>query len=177
MRIAITGRPGVGKTTLIERLLERIPLSTGGMLTKEIRKCGHRIGFSIIDIDSKEEGTLAHLHQQQGPRMGRYTVNLHDLEQIGIAAIRRAIQEKDLVVIDEIAPMEISSPAFLPVVEEALASGKPLIISTHAHLDHPLVHRIRREFTLYRVKLGNRDRLVETIVDSLMSEGIHPTAL
>ncbi len=176
MRIAITGRPGVGKTTLIEHVLERIPLRAGGMMTKEIRKCGHRIGFSIIDIGTKEEGVLAHLHQRQGRRIGRYTVNLHDLEQIGIAAIRSAIREKELVVIDEIAPMEVSSPAFLPVVEEALASGKPLIISTHAHLDHPLVHRIRREFTLHRVKLGNRDRLVETIVASLTNGMVHPSA-
>ncbi|HCP31821.1 TPA: hypothetical protein DIT45_00970 [Candidatus Acetothermia bacterium] len=41
--------------------------------------------------------------------------------------------EKELVVIDEFAPMEIFSPAFVPAVEEALASNKGLIISTHAH--------------------------------------------
>jgi len=51
--------------------------------------------------------------------------------------------EKELVVIDEFAPMEISSPAFVPAVEEALASNKGLIISTHAHRGHPLIHRIR----------------------------------
>jgi len=51
--------------------------------------------------------------------------------------------EKELVVIDEFAPMEIFSPAFVPAVEEALASNKGLIISTHAHRGHPLIHRIR----------------------------------
>ncbi len=66
MQIVITGRPGVGKTTLIERVLAEISLDAGGMLTKEIRKCGHRVGFSVIDVDTKEEGVLAHLHQQQG---------------------------------------------------------------------------------------------------------------
>ena len=169
MRIAITGRPGVGKTTLIERVLNQLSISAGGMLTTEIRKCGHRVGFSVIAIDTKEEGILAHLHQTKGPRMGQYTVNLDDLEGVGISAILRAVQGKELVVIDELAPMELSSPAFIPAVEEALASGKNLIISTHAHLNHPLIHRIRREFTLYRVKMGNRDQLVKTIIDAFGS--------
>ncbi len=163
-RIALTGRPGVGKTTLIERVLVRVRLSYGGMITKEIRKCGHRVGFSVIDVATGAEGILAHLHARGGPRLGRYTVNLKDLEGIGIAAIERAIEGKDLVVIDELAPMEISSPRFIPVVERALASGKSLIISTHAHLDHPLVHRVRRELKLFRVKLSNRDALVDAVL-------------
>ena len=66
--------------------------------------------------------------------------------------------------IDEIGPMEITSPKFIPAVERVVASGAQFIISTHAKLDHPLIHRLRQEFTLYRVKMGNRDRLVERIL-------------
>jgi len=163
-RIAITGRPGVGKTTLIKRVLSHLPISAGGMLTEEIRVCGHRVGFSLIDVSTGEEGVLAHLHKSGGPKVGRYTVDLRSLERIGIAAIYRAIGEDDLVVIDEIAPMELSSPAFVPAVEAALASDKSLIISTHAHADIEIAHRIRRELTLFRVKLGNRERLVGEIL-------------
>ncbi len=166
-RVAITGRSGVGKTTLIEHVLERIHLCTGGMLTKEIRKCGHRIGFSVIDIATGREGVLASQHPGKGPKVGQYRVNLADLEGVGISAIENAIKENELVVIDEIAPMELCSPAFIPAVEAALASSKSLLISTHAHADHPLVHRIRQEFELVRVKLGNREELVETIVLAL----------
>jgi len=170
-RIAITGRPGVGKTTLIKRVLERIPLRAGGMLTEEIRICGHRVGFSLIDVATGREGTLAHLHRTSGPKVGRYRVDVRSLEEIGIAAIHRAIDEKELIVIDEIAPMELHSPAFVPAVEAALASGKPLIVSTHAHADVPIAHRIRRELDLFRVKLGNRDSLVEEILQAF---GIEP---
>ena len=163
-RIAITGRPGVGKTTLIERVLSRLPVSFGGMITKEIRKCGRRVGFAVIDVATGEEGILAHLHLQRGPKLGRYTVNLKDLEGIGINAIARAIEGKKLVVIDELGPMELSSPLFIPAVERALKSDRSLIISTHAYLDHPLAHRVRRELHLFRVKLGNRDALVGEIL-------------
>jgi nucleoside-triphosphatase len=162
-RVAITGRPGVGKTTLIERVIELVPLSAGGIIGKEVLVCGHRVGFSLIDIATGESGVLAHIHQRVGPKIGKYTVNLDTLHDIAIPAIRHAIESKDLVVIDEFAPMELVSPEFLPIVELALLSDKPLIIATHATLDHPLVHRIRQDLRLFRVKLSNRDRLVSEV--------------
>jgi len=164
-RVAITGRPGVGKTTAIERLIEILPLSAGGMLTKEIRVCGHRVGFSLIDVATGEEGVLAHLHHRDGPKVGRYTVDVRSLEAIGVRAVRRAAAECELVVIDEIAPMELTSPEFVPAVEEVLAGDRSLLISTHANADHPLAHRVRRELTLFRIKLGNRDGIVDEIAN------------
>ncbi len=162
-RVAITGRPGVGKTTTIERLLDIIPLSAGGMVTKEIRVCGHRVGFSLTDIATGEKVVLSHVHHRDGPKVGRYTVNLRSIEDVGVRAVRRAIEECALVVIDEIAPMECLAPSFIPAVEEALASDTSLLISTHAHADHPIAHRVRQELALFRIKQGNRDRIVSDI--------------
>ena len=169
-RVAVTGRPGGGKTTLIQRVLERISLSVGGMITREIRKCGVRVGFSVTDLATGREGILAHLHQRTGPRISRYRVNLHDLEQIGIEAIWHAIRACELVVIDEIAPMELCSPAFIPAVESALASSKALLISTHAQVEHPIVHRVRQELELFRVKVSNRDGLVDAIAQCFRTD-------
>ncbi len=171
-RAAITGRPGVGKTTLIERVVTSVPWSVGGIIGKELLVCGHRVGFSLIDIATGQEGILAHIHQRIGPKIGKYTVNMDTLHEIGIPAIRSAIRSKELVVIDEFAPMELVSPDFVPVVELALASDKSLIIATHATLDHPLVHRIRQELKLFRVRLNNRDRLVREV--SAFLRGIEP---
>lgn len=169
-RVALTGRPGVGKTTLIERVLEEAAqIATGGMLTKEIRICGRRVGFAVVDVATGADGVLSHIHHRVGPRVGRYTVDTESLERVGIAAILAAIKTKELIVIDEIAPMELCSPAFAPAVEAALESDRALLISTHAHADHPLAHRVRQEFTLFRVKLSNRDSLVSEVTDALLA--------
>ncbi|MBN1859697.1 NTPase [Candidatus Bipolaricaulota bacterium] len=169
--IVLTGRPGVGKTTLILSAVSGLDRKAGGMVTSEIRKCGHRVGFSVTDLATGHAGVLAHIHQTDGRQIGRYRVCLADLNAVGIAAIRNAVADPTiaLVVIDEIAPMELVSPDFVPAVEQALACGKPLLISTHAHTDHPLVHDIRRRLDLVRVKLSNRDDLADTLAHKLAS--------
>ena len=55
--LLITGRPGVGKTTLIKRLIPALP-PAGGFYTEEIRSCGERVGFKIVTL-AGEEGILA----------------------------------------------------------------------------------------------------------------------
>jgi len=169
-RIAITGRPGVGKTTLIERILERLSVPAGGMLTVETRVCGHRVGFEIRDVATGAAGVLAHVHHREGPKIGRYTVDLVSVREVGVAAIDRAISSAALVVIDEIGPMELASPDFVPSVERALASDAALLISTHANADCPIAHRVRQELELFRVRLGNRDRLVDEIVERFLGD-------
>jgi len=166
-RVAITGRPGVGKSTLIRRVVARLHkegVTVGGMLTEEVRVCGHRVGFALTDLAADETVTLAHIHAKNGPTLGKYTVDLTALERVGVAAIRRSLVACDLTVIDEIAPMELLSASFVPVVEDALSSNRALLIATHAHVSHPIAHRVRQDLTLYRVKMSNRDRLVEDIV-------------
>ena len=53
MNILITGPPGIGKTTLLEKIKNKIKdsgFSIGGMYCPEIRENNKRTGFNIIDI-------------------------------------------------------------------------------------------------------------------------------
>lgn len=60
--VFVTGQPGVGKSTLIQRVLERLRqrnLSIGGFWTLESRNgSGERVGFDIIDVEGNK-GVLA----------------------------------------------------------------------------------------------------------------------
>lgn len=55
--ILITGRPRVGKSTIIHRVVERLkPLGytgIGGFYTLEISREGKRVGFAIHTLDGK----------------------------------------------------------------------------------------------------------------------------
>ena len=111
---------------------------------------------------SGDVGTLASI-EGEGPRLGRYRINLTDLEKVGAGAVERAIRGADLVVIDEVGPMELFSKRFAKTVESAIESDKPMIAVVHAKSQHPLAKRIREEFALFVVTEKNRDDLVEEI--------------
>jgi nucleoside-triphosphatase len=164
-RIAITGRPGVGKSTVCRNILEHLTCTYGGMVSADIRIEGERIGFGIMDISTKEQGILAH-KDGHGPCVGKYNVNLDDLNNIGVNSIKNALSY-DLVVIDEIAPMEFKSPEFVQIVEKALESDRDMLVVLHQRSNHPLAQRIREEFEIYAVTEDNRESIVTVIVNRI----------
>ena len=122
----VTGRPGVGKTTLIMSLIEELKLDAGGFYTKEIRRGAERIGFEIITLDG-ERRILASIELKSPYRVGKYGVNLKDLEEVAASSLRRALGEKELIVVDEIGKMENFSPLFRSIVVECLDSNKKVL--------------------------------------------------
>ncbi|AAM06769.1 NTPase [Methanosarcina acetivorans] len=170
LRIAVTGSPGVGKSTVVaktaEKLAEKPGFKIGGIRTAEIRKEGHREGFSIRDLATGKTGILSHV-KGSGPRLGKYHVNLDDLERIGANAVRNALA-CDLVVIDEIGPMELISQSFVSAVEEVLESDKPVLAVLHHSSRHPLAQRFRKGFEVLTVDKGNRDELPEKITNRFL---------
>jgi len=166
-RIALTGKPGVGKSTVVAKaagkLAEKFGLKVGGIRTAEIRKEGKREGFSIEDLASGKTGNLSHV-RGSGPRVGKYHVNLADLAGIAAGALIAAL-DCDLVVIDEIGPMELKSEEFISAVEEVLESDRPVLAVLHRSSRHPLAQRVRAEFELLTVDERNRDDLPGKIVE------------
>jgi nucleoside-triphosphatase len=66
-------------------------------------------------------------------------------------------------VIDEIAPMELTSQRFIRAVEEALASDTDMLVVLHQRSGHPLAERIRAEFDLITVTKDNRGVIADEI--------------
>jgi nucleoside-triphosphatase len=165
LRIAISGNPGAGKSTVVAKIAEKLAFHSGfkigGIQTAEIRKEGHREGFSIRDLATGETGILSQI-KGKGPGFGKYHINLEDLERIGVNAVRNALS-CDLIVIDEIGPMELISRAFVAAVEEVLDSDKPVLAVLHHSSRHPLAQRVRKEFEVLTVDEKNRDELPQMI--------------
>jgi nucleoside-triphosphatase len=163
----ITGPPGVGKTSLLFTLLERLPGKKGGFTTREIRREGTRVGFQVTELDGPE-GILAHVDRHGPPRVGRYGVDLETFEAIGVQALRRALSEADLIVIDEIGTMELLSRPFTEALFDALECRQP-VLGTIMARTHPVSDRIKAhpDVTLYRLTSTNREEVARAIVGDL----------
>jgi len=153
----LTGKPGVGKTTIIKNLIPKLK-NAGGFFTEEIREKGKRIGFKILTLNGKE-GILA--RKEEGVyKVGSYSVNMKDLEEIAVKAVIQAIKEKEIVVIDEIGKMEILSNKFREAVIEALDSRKVVLGVIHRE-DSGFFKEIkeRNDVELLEVRFDNRDEI------------------
>ena len=167
LRIAVTGSPGVGKSTLVAKVTSGTKLRVGGVLARDRRYKDRRTGFELLDLSTGMVGILAD-ESGDGPQLGKYRVHLDDLDLIGAQAVENALG-CDLIVVDEVGPMELSSHRFVLAVEKAIASPKPMLVVLHQWSNHRLAKKIRGSFRVLTVTWENRDSLADEIAKALKS--------
>jgi nucleoside-triphosphatase len=172
--ILITGRPGTGKTTALLKTAEKLHArgyKVGGMISREIRENGIRVGFEILDYASRRRGWLAHTRQPVGPQIGRYRVNIDSLNSVGATAILKAIENTDVVLIDEIGPMELCSKTFVEAVRKAVDGPKPTLATIHYRAQSPFIKqtKARKDADLIEVTPDNRSKLPDIIAGEIIS--------
>ena len=159
-KVLLTGRPGCGKTTLIKRVVNKLKLPAGGFYTEEIREHGQRVGFKIVTLDG-ETAVLAHVDFKTPQRLGKYGLDLSGLETVGVAALREAMRVRQLVVLDEIGPMELRSAIFRDIVTKAFDTGVPILATITAR-SFPFSDALRKrsDVNVIEVRPNNREQLV-----------------
>jgi len=128
------------------------------------------VGFEIKDLSTGERGWLAHINQSEGPRIGKYRVNLTDLGVIGVGSVLGALQTADILAIDEVGPMELSSKTFRKALIRAVESKKPILGTIHYGLRNAIVTEIkeREDVEVLKVTYENREELHNLIADMIV---------
>jgi nucleoside-triphosphatase len=169
MNLLLVGKPGVGKTTIVEQVVSRLRddgWRLSGFFTRERRSPdGARTGFKIVTLDGAE-GELARVGLPSPARVGRYGVNLAEFERLALPQLRR--RDADLLVIDEIGKMECASARFRRAVEDALDAPTPVLATLGTgRLGFFAAVRDRPDVELLEVTEKNRTRCAEDILKRL----------
>jgi nucleoside-triphosphatase len=169
--ILLTGLPGVGKTTIVNRLCAHYSAkgrNVQGITTREIRENGQRVGFKITDLATGQEGWLARKDSAAGPRIGSYHVVSEDLERIGVGALERASEgPTDLIVVDEIGPMEMTSTLFRNVISKVLTGEQSTLATVKFGSHYPEVEKIRGKSMELEITKDNREKIYRRLIDQL----------
>jgi nucleoside-triphosphatase len=155
--LLLTGRPGVGKTTVIRAVAEGLAgHRLGGFYTEEIRTGRARQGFRLVTFDGRR-AVVAHVDRGGKPRVGRYGVDVGVID--GMAADALAVRDAvDAYLVDEIGKMECLSSGFVAAVRALLDSDRP-VVAAIGERGGGLIAEVKRraDTELWQITPGNRD--------------------
>ncbi len=169
----LTGPPGVGKTTVCLRLARSLGergWSVGGIVTLAEGRCRR-----ALDLGSGRRRLLAVSGETPagltGPRWGPYRFSRRTLAW-GNAVLLRTVQEMDLVVLDEVGPLElVMGEGFLPALQAVLGRPAPGLVVVRPSLLGTVAEMAARPIVLWEATEANRDALPEEIAAQLDREG------
>lgn len=166
INILLTGRPGIGKTTVIIRLAEHVQDRTvAGFYTEEIRHGAHRQGFRAVTFSGRT-GPLAHVNFKSQSRVGRYGVDVAGFENLVIPELAR---QCDLMLIDEIGKMECFSSRFITAARQLLDGATP-VVATVAGRGTGFIAEVkaRADVEIREVTHANRSELPKSLAERLV---------
>jgi nucleoside-triphosphatase len=165
--LLLTGMPGVGKTTLVERvvmILRERGVPASGFFTAEVRDGARkRQGFRYRTLEGRE-GWLARRGHESPARVSSYGVLLESFERDVLPVIDPDRCTAPCIVIDEIGKMEAFSTGFREAVERALDSDRVVLATVSRTAGGWLGSiRSRHDVLLREADKMNRDALPDDL--------------
>lgn len=164
-KVALTGPPGCGKTTLIKNILSRTSVTARGFITEELKENDRRVGFLARSLSNKKT-ILAQKGIKTEKRLGSYGLFLKDFENLILPDIFPPYIKDELIIVDEIGKMECFSKLFCRLVEEIIGSDTQLL-ATLGLQNHPFLNKIRQnsDIMIYEVSLENKEDILKKVLD------------
>jgi nucleoside-triphosphatase THEP1 len=168
--VILTGRTGAGKTTLAGDVVERLRkrgVGVAGLLARGLVADSRRAGFDLIDLGTGREMPLCRVGEPGGPdheRCGPFEFTREGLA-FGRAALAGDAMDADLVVVDEVGPLELSGGGWCGSLDRLAvhARGALLVVARLAVVDAVKTRWGTAETPVWDVAHADADALADLI--------------
>lgn len=161
--ILVCGDVGVGKSTLISRLLECNTRPVYGFITKRLE--AEENGFHPIYIHPAGAKKRVWTEENQIGTCDRKThnINLAVFNTLGVQYLEA--DPSGLIIMDELGFMEAGAESFVNAVFRALDGSVPVIAAVKARFDVDFLNRVRvhEKCDLYGITKENREELFKRL--------------
>lgn len=172
--ILLTGSPGIGKSTSIQKTIQLLNGECGGFFTREILERDQRAGFEIVTLDGQTAllATRKPIFFDRGIPFKGFTVNLDAVEKVAVPALLQAAQARKLVIVDEIGPMEIFSDLFCNTVLGLFNNLTLPLLGTVVYRSNLYANQIKQHprAVVKTVTLENRDSIPTEVIALLKGD-------
>lgn len=161
--ILICGERGVGKSTLIKRLEERLGVAVSGFVTEK-RQIENTHTHGVYINPAAGERKYCKDNMAGFCYDGKWDTYPDVFNEVGAALLNGKGQ---VVIMDELGFMEAQADVFTEKVMELLRGSVPVIAAVKARCDVPFLDKVRNHpnCTCYTITEENRDELFEELCD------------
>ncbi len=168
--VLVVGATGIGKTTCVQRILDRTGLRAGGYLQREARAGLFRTSQELLLLGGAPPGVIALASTKAQPgwtALGRQFLNLGALDGQVVPHLKEMVASDriELIVLDEIGRLHCVSASFRQQVVDCITSPKSVLATMPAGEDEEFISALqaRADVTVLPLTYDNRDSLVEQV--------------
>jgi nucleoside-triphosphatase len=165
--IFLTGEPGIGKTTILNRVLEETGFTFRGFRTK--KEAADHDGSSFIYLYScGREPFPGRTAVARRYEKGGFCAYPEAFDEAGVSALED-IADADLILMDELGFMESEAYRFQEKVMELLNGSIP-VLGVVKPRDTPFLLRIKShpEVSVFKITEENRDSFASVLQNMLL---------
>ena len=162
--ILICGEVGVGKSTLIQRLLAQSTRPLFGFTTKKLDPDENGFHPIYIHPAGAKLRTFGESNQIGTCDRRIHNINLDVFNTLGVEYLHA--QPGGIILMDELGFMEAKADAFTRAIMAALDGDTPVIAAVKARFDVPFLNEVRAhpKGKLYMITQENRDKMFEELL-------------
>ena len=168
-KILIRGKPGIGKTSVIKKLLPKLEEKIEnivGFYTEEKREFNKRTGFDIVEING-ERIPLARIDSPKRTKIGRYGVFVENIDIVSerfLKRVRYCKHKSTIFIVDEFGKMEFLSLRFVELTKEIFTKDCNLIGTIPVYPIKYLQPFLTSDIHLLEINQYNRDLIPAEIL-------------
>lgn len=167
MNIILTGETGVGKTRLVDEIIEELDRDVGGIAVEKETDADDVQALRLQDRGSGETDLLASEELEEGPEAAGLGIDVGTINDLSTRAIKDAIRKGRLIVIDMIGRIEMHSSLFREAVRDAFRGTEDVI----AIVELEYVDEFEDEGRVLRLQEDNYAELKDEILRLLRTGG------
>lgn len=163
--VFITGERGIGKSTLLKKIIKNIDCTLGGFI-QEKEFTDEKISYKIISLYNTEESYTIGIYDKK--KASLYTdMNIFNI--VSKEILQRSLNSRDLIILDELGFMEENSEVFKNSVLKILDGDKP-VLGVLKECDTNFIRRIkmRKDVQVIRIDEINRNSMEKEIIKVLV---------
>jgi nucleoside-triphosphatase len=168
--IFITGAQGVGKSTLLKKVIKNIDCIIGGFMQEKIFT-ERSTRFNVVPLcDHKKSYTIGVYDRKKASMV----IDINSFNIISEDILQKSFNSSELIVLDELGFMEEDSKLFKSSVLKILSSNKP-VLGVLKDCDTNFINKIkiRKDVQVIKIDKANRDFMEGEILSILENNHVN----